>query len=206
MKINNLTKKEVFLNLVTSEDGITENEAKKRLLEFGANEIKEAKKTPLSIRFLKQFTHFLAILLWIGAGLAILSEYLHPGEGMLTLGLAIIGVILINAVFTFIQEYRAEKSVEKLRLLLPFNVKVIREGTEKEINAKEVVPGDLVILSEGDKVPADSRLIETTYLMVNNAPLTGESEPVALQHETWEGELIESKNIAFAGTAVVSGC
>lgn len=205
MKINNLTKEEVFRNLVTSENGLTEDEAKKRYLEFGSNEIKEIKKTPLSIRFLKQFTHFLAVLLWIGAGLAFLSEYLQPGEGMLALGFAIIGVIFINAIFTFIQEYRAEKSIEKLKLLLPFYVKVIREGREKEIPAKEVVPGDLIILSEGDKVPADARLIDTTYLMVNNAPLTGESEPVPLQHEPYEGELIESRNIAFAGTTVVSG-
>lgn len=205
MKINNLKKEEVLRNLVTSENGLTEDEAKKRFSEFGPNEIKEAKKTPLFIRFLKQFTHFLAVMLWIGAGLALLSEYLHPGEGMLTLGLAIIGVIFINAVFTFIQEYRAEKSIEKLKLLLPFYVKVIREGREKKIPAKEIVPGDLIVLSEGDKVSADSRLIDTTYLMVNNAPLTGESEPVPLQHEPCKGELIESRNIAFAGTTVVSG-
>jgi len=205
MKINNLKKEEVLRSLVTSENGLTDEEAKRRFLEFGPNELKEVKKTPLSIRFLKQFTHFLAILLWIAAGLAFVSEYLHPGEGMLTLGLAIIGVIFINALFTFIQEYRAEKSIEKLRLLLPFRVKVIRNGREREVAAGDVVPGDLIILSEGDKVPADSRLIETTYLMVNNAPLTGESEPVPLQSEPCEGELIESRNIAFAGTTVVSG-
>lgn len=131
MKINNLTKEEVFKNLITSENGLSEEKVKRRLSQFGLNEIKEIKKTPLSIRFLKQFTHFLAILFSIGAGLALLSEYLHPGEGMLTLGLAIIVVILINAIFTFIQEYRAERSIEKLRLLLPFYVKVIREGKEK---------------------------------------------------------------------------
>lgn len=205
MKINNLKKEEVLLKLVTSESGLTEEEAKRRFLEFGPNEIKEVKKTPLLIKFLKHFTHFLAILLWIGAALAILSEYLHPGEGMLTLGLAIIGVIFINAIFSFIQEYRAERSIEKLKLLLPFYVKVIRDGQEKSINAKEVVPGDLIILTEGDKVPADSRLIDTKYLMVNNAPLTGESEPVPLNHEPYDGELIESKNIAFAGTTVISG-
>ncbi len=205
MKINNLTKEDVLHNLVTSENGLTEEEAKRRLSEFGLNEIEEVKKTSLSIRFLKQFTHFLAILLWIGAGLAILSEILHPGEGMLTLGLAIIGVIFINAVFTFVQEYRAEKSIEKLRLLLPFYVKVIREGKEREISARDVVPGDLIILSEGNKVPADSRLVDTTYLMLNNASLTGESEPVPAQHKPCEGEIIESRNIAFAGTTVVSG-
>jgi sodium/potassium-transporting ATPase subunit alpha len=205
MKINNLTKDEVLRHLLTSEGGLTEEESKKRFLEFGPNEIREVRKTSLSVRFLKQFTHFLAILLWIGAGLAFLSEYLHPGEGMLTLGLAIAGVIFINAVFTFIQEYKAEKSIEKLRLLLPFQVKVIREGREKEIPAREIVPGDLIILSEGDKVPADARLIDATYLMVNNAPLTGESEPVFLNHEPGEEELIASRNIAFAGTTVVSG-
>ncbi|MGQ9570696.1 MAG: cation-translocating P-type ATPase [Thermodesulfovibrionales bacterium] len=205
MKINSLTKEEVFRSLVTSENGLTEEEAKRRFSEFGPNEIKEVEKTSLFIKFLKQFTHFLAILLWIGAGLAILSESLHPGEGMLTLGLAIIGVIFINAIFTFIQEYRAEKAIEKLKLLLPFHAKVIREGKEKEISAREIVPGDLLILSEGDKVPADSRLIETTYLMVNNAPLTGESEPVPLEHDPRDGELIQSRNIAFAGTTIVSG-
>ena len=205
MKISSLTTEEVLRSLVTSEKGLTEEEAKKRLLEFSPNEIKEVKRTPLLIRFLKQFTHFLAILLWLGAGLAFLSEYLHPGEGMLTLGLAIIGVIFINAIFTFIQEYRAEKAIEKLKLLLPFYVKVIREGKEKEIHAREIVPGDLIILSEGDKVPADLRLIDTVYLMVNNAALTGESEPVSLDQAPFDGELIQSRNISFAGTTVVSG-
>jgi sodium/potassium-transporting ATPase subunit alpha len=205
MKINSLTEEEVLRSLVTSENGLTEEEARKRFLEFGPNEIKEVKKTSLFIKFLTQFTHFLAILLWIGAGLAFLSEYLRPGEGMINLGLAIVGVIFINALFTFIQEYRAEKAIEKLKLLLPFHVKVIRKGKEREIPAREIVPGDLIILSEGDKVPADSRLIDTAYLMVNNAPLTGESEPFPLNHAPFDGELIQSRNISFAGTNIVSG-
>jgi sodium/potassium-transporting ATPase subunit alpha len=205
MKINRLPKQEVLRSLVTSEKGLSVEEAKKRFLEFGPNEIRETRKTPLALRFLRQFTHFLAILLWIGSGLAFLSEYLHPGEGMFALGLAILGVIVINALFTFVQEYRAEKSFEALKQLLPFQVKVMREGKEKEIYAREVVPGDLILLSEGDRVPADARIIETVYCMVNNAPLTGESETVPLTAETGEGELIGSRNIAFAGTSVVSG-
>ncbi|MBA3061216.1 MAG: cation-transporting P-type ATPase, partial [Nitrospirae bacterium] len=205
MKIHNLTKEEVFRTLVTSEQGLSEEEAKRRLSEFGFNEIKEAKKKSLSIRFFKQFTHFLAILLWIAAFMSFLSEYLHPGEGMLTLGIAIIAVIFINAGFTFIQEYRAEKALEELKKLLPFYVKVLRDGKEKEIYARDVVHGDVILLSEGDKVPADARLIETSGLRVNNAPLTGESEPMLRRHEAYEGEFIESPNIVFAGTAVVSG-
>src|SRR4030043_638006 len=205
MKINNLAKDEVLRSLVTTENGLTEEEAKKRFLEFGPNEIQEVKKKPLLLRFISQFSHFLAILLWIAAVLSFLSEYLHPGEGMLTLGFAIIAVIVINAIFTFIQEYRTEKALVALKKLLPFYVKVMRGGATKEIHAREVVPGDIIMLSEGDKIPADARLIETTYLMVNNAPLTGEAEPVSLQYEPVAGELIESRNIAFAGTTVVSG-
>jgi len=205
MKIHNLTKDAVLLTLVTSEDGLSEEEAQKRLIEFGLNEIKEVRKTPLYVGFLKQFTHFLAILLFIGAGLSFLSEYLHPGEGMLSLGVAIVGVIIINAVFTFVQEYKAEKTIEKLRQFLPFSVRTVRDGKEKEIPSKDVVPGDVILLSEGLRVPADSRLIEASYLMVNNAPLTGESESVRLNCEPSEGELIESSNMAFAGATIISG-
>jgi len=103
MKINNLSRAEALGTLVSSENGLSETEATKRLSENGFNEIRESVRTPLSLRFLKQFTHFLAVLLWIGAGLSFLSAYLHPGESMSTLGVAIVGVILINAIFTFIQ-------------------------------------------------------------------------------------------------------
>jgi sodium/potassium-transporting ATPase subunit alpha len=205
MKINNLTRDEVLQSLVTSENGLTEEEARKRFPEFGPNEIRELRKKPLVLKFLSQFSHFLAILLWIAASLSFLLEYLNPGEGMLTLGVAITAVIFINAVFAFIQEYRAEKALEAMKKLLPFYVKIIREGTEKEILAREIVPGDIVNLSEGDKVPADLRLIEANEMRVNNAPLTGESEPVTRITEPSPGEIINSSNIAFAGTTVVSG-
>src|SRR5512143_1747643 len=198
MKINTLTTEHVFLSLVTSEHGLSEEEAGRRLREFGPNEISEVKKKHLIARLLGQFTHFLAILLWSAAFLSFLSEYLHPGEGMLTLGIAIIGVVVINAIFTFIQEYRAEKALEELK-------KVLREKTEKEIHAGEVVPGDLILLCEGDKVPADARLIETAGLKVNHAPLTGESEPLTRNHEPFPGELMDSPNITFAGTTIISG-
>src|SRR5574341_158415 len=205
MKINELTREQVFQSLVTSGRGLAEDEAKRRLVEFGRNEIRKVKRKPLALSFLAQFTHFLAVLLWVAAGLSFLSEYFKPGEGMLTLGVAIVAVIVINAVFTFIQEYRAEKALEALKKLLPFRVTVMRSGQEREIAADEVVPGDLIVLSEGDKVPADVRLIEVNELSVNNSSLTGESEPISRGAGPFPGDPINSPNIAFAGTAVVSG-
>jgi sodium/potassium-transporting ATPase subunit alpha len=205
MKIHNLSKEEVLKSVVTSDRGLSEEDARRRLHEYGLNEIKEVRKRPLYLRLISQFTHFLAVLLWIAAFFSFLSEYLHPGEGMLSLGLAIIGVIVINAIFTFIQEYRAEKALEALKKLLPFYVKVLRGGTVKEIQAKEVIPGDVILLSEGDKVPADARLIDENRLMVNNAALTGESESRPRSQEPFEGDYLESPNIVFAGTLVVSG-
>ncbi|KAF0146187.1 MAG: Ca2+-transporting ATPase [Nitrospirae bacterium] len=205
MKINSLSTDEVFQILVTSADGLSGEEAKRRLAEFGYNEIEEVKKKPLILKFLSQLTHFLAILLWVAALFSFLSEYIHPGEGMLTLGLAIVGVIFINAIFAFIQEYRAEKALAAMKKLLPFYVKVVRNGKETEISAREVVPGDIILVAEGDKVPADIRIIETNEIKVNNAPLTGESEPAGRIKEPFSGEIINSPNIAFAGTMVVSG-
>jgi sodium/potassium-transporting ATPase subunit alpha len=205
MKIHKLSREEVFRSLVTSEKGLSDADAKRRLHEYGLNEIKAVRKTSLFLKLISQFTHFLAILLWISAFLAFLSEYLRPGEGMLTLGIAIIGVIVINAIFTFIQEFRAEKAVEALKKLLPFNVKVLRDGATREIPASEVVPGDVILLEEGDKVPADARLIDENRLMVNNAPLTGEAESKPRSHRPFDGEYLESPNIVFAGTLVLSG-
>ncbi|RJQ43128.1 MAG: cation-transporting P-type ATPase [Nitrospiraceae bacterium] len=205
MNIHSLAIKDVYKSLVASEHGLTEIEALKRLHEYGLNEIKEIRGKPLYEKFIEQFTHFLAILLWTASGLCFLSEYLHPGEGLKNLGMAIVGVILINALFTFVQEYRAEKAVKELKKLLPSNVKVLREGTVKDIRSQFVVPGDLMVLNEGDKVPADARVTESRCLMVNNAPLTGESDSKPRKSDAFEGDYLESPNIIFSGTHVVSG-
>jgi sodium/potassium-transporting ATPase subunit alpha len=205
MKISGLSREDALRLLVSAESGLPEAEAAKRLAENGFNEIREVRRTSLVLRFLGQFTHFLALLLWTGAGLSFLSDYLHPGEGMSALGIAIIGVILINAVFTFIQEYRAEKALAALKKLLPFYVKIIREGTERDCPSREVVPGDIILLAEGDAIPADARLIESSLLKVNNASLTGESGSSLRTHMPSDGEFLESPNIVFAGTTVTSG-
>jgi sodium/potassium-transporting ATPase subunit alpha len=205
MKIHNLTRDEAFQSLVTTEQGLSQREAERRLTEFGPNRVEEMRGKPLILKFVAQFTHFLALLLWVAAALSFVSEYLSPGEGMLTLGLAVVAVIFINAVFTFIQEYRAEKALDALKKLLPFFVKVIREEADREIPAHEVVPGDLVLINGGDKVPADIRLITENELKVNNAPLTGESEPMPRNVAPFIGDMSRSPNIVFAGTSAVSG-
>jgi sodium/potassium-transporting ATPase subunit alpha len=205
MKIQALSHTEVFATLFSGPNGISHEEALRRLGEYGPNEIREVQVRSLASRLAAQFTHFLALLLWFAAALCFLSEYLHPGEGLLRLGVAILAVIFINAIFTFIQEYRTEKAIEELRKLLPFRVTVIRDGLESEIDAREIVPGDLIALREGDKVPADGRVIQSNRLTVNNAPLTGESDSRVLSDVPFMGEMLESHSLAFAGTLVVSG-
>ncbi|MBT1074716.1 cation-translocating P-type ATPase [Geobacter grbiciae] len=205
MRIQALSHDEVFSTLLSTPQGITTEEATRRRGEYGLNEIHELHGRSLLLRLVSQFTHFLALLLWFAAALCFLSEYLHPGEGLLRLGIAILAVIFINAIFTFIQEYRTEKAIEELRKMLPFRVAVIRGGAEREIDAEEIVPGDLVVLREGDKVPADARVVEASRLTVNNSLLTGESDSRLLTDAPFEGELLESGNLVFAGTLVVSG-
>lgn len=205
MKIQALSRDNVFATLFSGPEGITGEEAVRRRSEYGPNEIREMHARSLASGLAAQFTHFLALLLWFASALCFLSEYLHPGEGLLRLGIAILAVIFINAFFTFIQEYRTEKAIEELRKLLPFRVAVVRDGTETEIDAREIVPGDLIILREGDKVPADGRVVQSSRLTVNSAPLTGESDFRVLSDAPSEEEMLESQNLAFAGTLVVSG-
>lgn len=205
MKVQTLPHDEVFSTLLSGPQGISGDEAARRLNEYGPNEIREVHAISLAARLAAQFTHFLALLLWFAAALCFLSEFLHPGEGLLRLGIAILAVIFINALFTFIQDYRTEKAIEELRKLLPFRVTVVRSGLEIEIDARAVVPGDLLVLREGDKVPADARVVQSNRLTVNNAPLTGESDSRILSGAPGEEEILESRNLLFAGTLVVSG-
>ncbi len=205
MKIQTLSTPDVFSSLLSGPEGLTLNEASRRLAEYGPNEIHEVHARPLISRLVAQFTHFLAILLWVAAALCFLSEYLHPGQGLLHLGIAILAVIVINALFTFIQEYRTEKAIEELRKLLPFKVSVIRDNRTQEVDAQHVVPGDLITLHEGDKVPADARVVQSNRLTVNNAPLTGESDSRILSSAACSEELLASDNLVFAGTLVVGG-
>ncbi len=143
---------------------------------------------PVWLRLTDQLVHFFAVMLWIAGVLAILA-------GMPQLGLAIFVVIVLNGLFAFLQEYRADKAGERLRDLLPRRATVVRDGERQSIDASELVPGDLVFLNAGDRVSADMRLLEIHALSLDKSTLTGESIPATPQAE----------EIAYAGSFVLEG-
>jgi sodium/potassium-transporting ATPase subunit alpha len=124
----------------------------------------------LLLTFAKEFAHFFAIILWIAAALAFFAEWRDPGQGIATLGFAIVGVILINGVFSVWQAYRAEQSLAVLKKLLPNATKVMRSGAVRQVPAAQFVPGDVILLEAGDILLADCRLVEAFSVRV--MPLT----------------------------------
>ncbi len=206
MFIANLSVKEALDSLRTSEEGLSSAEAQRRLKEFGYNKLEEIKRQSVWLSFIQEFTHFFAIILWLAAGLAFWAESQAPGEGMFLLGVAILGVILINGVFSFWQEYRAERAIAALTKLLPQQALVCRSGKLQTVPAEMLVPGDCIVLEEGDNIPADCRLIESAGVRVNISTITGESQPKArMADAVTETSHLAAANILLAGTWVVSG-
>lgn len=206
MKIHQLSVAEAFASLNSKADGLDDAEAKRRLMEFGRNEVEKVARESWLLAFSKEFTHFFALILWIAAGLAFFADWSEPGQGMATLGGAILGVIAINGAFSFWQAYRAEQALEALKKLLPHTTKVARSGTILQTPSAELVPGDVILLDSGDIVPADCRLVEAFGVRVNNATITGESIPAFRDAEPCdEADLMRSRNILLAGTSLVSG-
>ncbi|TRZ93172.1 MAG: cation-transporting P-type ATPase, partial [Rhodocyclaceae bacterium] len=206
MHIHGLSVGQSLASLKTTAAGLPAAEAARRLAEFGPNHVEEVAREHLLLTFAREFTHFFAIILWIGAALAFLAEHFQPGQGMARLGVAIVGVIIVNGIFSFWQEYKAEQAVAALRQLLPQKVQALRDGAIVELLATDLVPGDIVLLEEGNFVPADCRLIEAFALRVNTATVTGESHPMARNTEpSAEESPLYAKNVVLAGTSVVSG-
>ncbi|MBI5389842.1 cation-transporting P-type ATPase [Candidatus Woesearchaeota archaeon] len=205
MDIHQIPLKEVFGKFDTSAQGLTYQQVQERQAESGYNIILEKKKKSHTLQFLMQMTNWFAIMLWVSASLSFLAEYKNPGEGMLYIGIALIVVIIINAVFTFYQEFKAEKAMDSFKDMVPSKAKVIRGGQLTEIYARGLVPGDIIVLAEGDKVPADARLFEENALKINNASLTGESEPQLRSVDPTHEHYLESRNLVFSGTLVQAG-
>ena len=199
--LQRLPENEVYQALQTSAGGIGREDAEKRLHKYGPNTIAEKKGKPLIVRFLSNFTHLMAILLWVGAIVGFVAQ-------MPQLGVAIILVNIINGLFSFFQEFRAEKATEALKKLLPAYARVVRNGEEARVLAEELVPGDVLLLAEGDLISADCRLVDDNDLKVNQSTLTGESNPVhKARYEILRDDLThaEMPNLVFAGTTVASG-
>lgn len=196
-----LDTKDVFEKLGASREGLSGGEVERRLSEYGLNKLVEAEKISKLRLLLHQFTSpLIYILLAAGLVTTILGEYVDSG--------VIAAVVVLNAVIGFIQEHKAEKSVRALKKMVVARARVIRDGREKEIDSEQLVPGDIVLLTSGVKVPADVRLFQVLELRIEEAMLTGESVPAEKSHPALSEENLipgDQTNMGFMGTIVVSG-
>ncbi|MCB9822079.1 cation-translocating P-type ATPase [Candidatus Nomurabacteria bacterium] len=197
---------DTYNKLNTSRSGLTDEDAGARLSEYGLNQLPSGRRvSPLQI-FINQFKDVLIIVLLVAAsvsmGLSLLEEKRVGTESLL-----IYGIVLAIAIIGFLNEYRAEKTVESLKNLLSFKVKVRRSGHVLEIDATDVVPGDVALLEDGQKISADIRLISTQELRVNEASLTGESTVSSKSVDTIDKTVAlgDQSNMVFSGTFVASG-
>lgn len=204
MQTNNwYTKKieDVFKILQSQVEGLTQIQAGERLEKYGPNEIQAAKRISAWQILLEQFKNILILIL-----LAATAMSLFLGHGVESIVIAII--VLFAVLLGFIQEYRAERAIEALREMAAPTASVLRDGSEVKVPAREIVPGDVIFLHTGDRIPADARVIESINLQVEEAALTGESVAVEKQTETLQGSdlnLGDRRNMVYAGTAVTYG-
>jgi Ca2+-transporting ATPase len=202
---HNLSVSEVIESLNSGTQGLTGKEAERRLAQFGSNELAEKKKTPPWMLFLEQFKNFLIIILLVAA---VVSGVLAlMGEGDIWDPILIVIIVLFAAGLGFVQESRSEKALEALKQMTASTATVIRDGDEEDIPARDLVPGDIILLQTGDRIPADSRLTEAVNLKIDEAPLTGESISVGKTNEIISGDVpvADRKNMAYTGTTVVYG-
>jgi len=194
------SKEEIFSELKTSEKGLSEKESKRRLGEAGLNEISKKKKTPQLFVFFKQFNNALTYILLVAMIISFIFHHLIDAY-------VILAIVLINATISFIQERKAEKAIDALKKLIVSHAVVFREGNYTKILSSELVPGDIIFLEEGDKVPADARIFEEKNFRVQESSLTGESFPQekGIKVLGKSISLADRTNMVFMGTLVISG-
>jgi len=189
----------VLENLETNRKGLTHMDAEGRLKYYGLNKLKERERKTALIIFYEQFKSFLVLLLVFAV---LLSLYL----GMYIDAIVIGAIIILNAFLGLYQEFKAEKAIDALKKLTVSQVTIIRDGTHHEISVEKIVPGDIILLEEGNRVPADVRLVEVSNLKIDESELTGESVPVLKETKTLKDVAIhDRKNMAFMGTLVCYG-
>ena len=202
-------KEEVLKKLKTNlRTGLSEEEVDFRRSKYGKNKLEEKKKETLMIKFFKQFNDFMIIILILASIVSAGISYLQ-GENDYIDSIIIIAIVILNAIMGVVQEAKAEKSIEALKQMTPPKAKVIRDnGKSKEINAEELVPGDIIVLEAGNYVPADSRLLESHNLKIEESSLTGETEGVLKDADMIAKKGIalgDMKNLAFMTSIVVNG-
>ena len=191
----------VLADLKTAHEGLSTAEAEARLAHQGPNLLPQPRGPSLARQLFDQMFHFFAIMLWIASGLAFIGR-------MPQLSVAIVAVIVFNGLFSFAQEYRAERAIRTLSALLPETAVVRRNGHKTRVHSAELAPGDIVLLAEGDRISADARVVQSAGLKVDNSMLTGESEPVSRDDQTMDlapADVVDAINLVFAGTYVTSG-
>ncbi|MCI7779432.1 MAG: HAD-IC family P-type ATPase, partial [Clostridiales bacterium] len=208
MKFYDNDRDEVLNSLNTSPSGLSSTEARRRLEEGGPNKLKEAKKTPLIIRFLEQLKDPMIIILLVAAIVSGVVSVMTNESFADTI--IIIVVVLLNATLGVIQESKAEKAIEALQAMSRAQSRVMRDGVIRVVKSEELVPGDIVLLEAGDAVPADGRIIECASLQIEEAALTGESVPVTKQSEALPAAdkdvpLGDRVNMCYMGSTVAYG-
>ena len=199
---------DVFPALGGSTTGLPSDVARQRLAAHGANELPVARRRPAWRQLAAQFTDLFAIVLLAASAITFLAYALEePREpGTVQLAVAIACVVLLNAAIGFAQEYSAERTAQTLQAMVPHRCRVLRDGRPAEVDVQELVRGDVVMLEAGDTVPADCRLVEAHDLTVNNAAITGESEPVSRTAEAdTAGDALRARNCVHMGTDVITG-
>ena len=203
-----LRKEEIIKKLNTNEKtGLEEREVLRRQEQKGKNKLEDKKKENILVKFIKQFNDFMIIILIIASIISAIVAKLQ-GENDYIDSIIIIGIVILNAIMGVVQEAKAEKSIESLKQMTPQKAKVIREGKTKEINAEEIVEGDIIILEAGNYVPADCRLLESYNLKIEESSLTGENIPAEKDANGIYKENIplgDMKNMAFMASIVVNG-
>ena len=203
-----LKKEETIEKLNTNEkQGLTEEQVRKKQEKEGKNKLEDKKKESILIKFIKQFNDFMIIILIIASIISAIVSKMQ-GENDYIDSFIIIAIVILNAIIGVIQEAKAEKSIEALKQLTPQKCKTIREGNIKEINAEELVKGDIILLEAGNYVPADCRLLETYNLKIEESSLTGENLPSEKDANyicNKEEQLGDMKNMAFMASTVVNG-
>ena len=196
---------ELFDEYKTNINGLSENEATERLKKYGLNQLEERKKESIIKIFLRQFNDLMVILLIIAAILSIFVSLLQ-GDSIID-SIIIIIIVIVNAVISFIQEIKSDMAIEELNKMFITNNYVLRNGEQKQIDVRNIVPGDIVILEAGDYVSADGRIITEEGLEINESTLTGESKAVKKCNEVFntDKELYERSNMVFAGCNVTNG-